>query len=298
MSLRSEEGHERNIMSMSNEKMLAEIAGNISLAKHVLSESESLRNSALHQFEISSNTHILRLRPETPYCFKTAASWLAAGKQYIGEIDHATAHQSILNRSKRAIVVANLVAARVKAALASAYVEYWKGAKAMKNYEVLAHQAMAYAEACCGDNWTYFAPLVLIRPDEPLSERSAANLRLLMDYGNASFAYATCLHAQMLVAPVRKQLPQFTPVEVERTDGEDAVIEPAAFPPVRAYNIEQPGVSQEEIASQHGLFTGWDLREDAWLRIGQSSHIYPKQRLVGFARNRSGKSHKRSKKVA
>lgn len=171
--------------------------------------------------------------------------------------------------------------------MALSLVEYWRNDSEFKRFSSLAHQVEAYADQCTGENWVFFAPLVMMKEEEPLDEASAKYLRLLMSYACTALAYAQALDAQMQVLPHWRRVSanSFAPVEEEIKD-EEAVV-PAEFPPVKASG-DPAFFSQEAIARQHMISVGEDLRENAWLGIRQQRPIRPFHRLVGFQFKRGG----------
>lgn len=289
MPLRSTKDHERKTMTHQEtiRNFDSEIERNVSEAKeHMLSDLEALFRSILMKFQIKeeSRNKVVRFRPETPYYFRTAASWIARLAQDIRDFEDSG--EEGFNKAARLLVKARLVEAQVKCAMARALVEYWRSDSEFKRFSSLAHQVEAYADQCTGENWDYFAPLVLVNEEEPLAEASAKYLRLLMSYACTALAYAQALDAQMQVLPHWRRVSanSFAPVEEEMKD-EEAVV-PAEFPPVKAWG-DPAFFSQEEIARQHMISVGEDFREDAWLGIRQQPVIKPFYRLAGFQLKRA-----------
>ncbi len=130
--------------------------------------------------------------------YTAALMWTATGRKYIEEFDQPESTETAVNRSKRVVYICHLALARVKACLAHLYVDHWKGAKGLRQFEVLGEQAIAYAQMINGYNWLYYSPLVLIRPEEPLCHEAKQYVAKLLGYGDAALAYALCLHTQML----------------------------------------------------------------------------------------------------
>jgi hypothetical protein len=167
-------------------------------------------------------------------------------------------------------------------------VEYFKDAEALPAFEVLAYQALAYASTVLGDNWLYYAPLVMICPEEPTTKEVENAIMHLSQRGNAALAYALCLKAQIETEPVRKQPPAFAPYDLEKT--EEKQIEPITWPPCRARYSGLLDRTQSEIAGSHMEETA-DCFRRSWDRPG--TYLIPKERLVGFARGRGGQAHRK-----
>lgn len=278
---------------------LSRIDANLGSCEHILRGIISKRDSVLHLFEMDLGDHILYFRPGKPYCFGTAASWIATLRQHIDGIDREKADEATVNRSRRAILVAQMVEGYVKATLAHAYVEYWRSYEGYESFSVLGHQALAYAEACRGNNFTYFGPLALIRQEEPITERSEGHIRMLIGYGEAALAYAEALHCQMRLVPTASRaVKAIVPVKVAKTEkNAEPEAKPERFPSINSYvNLETS--TQEEIASSHCLATGEDMREDAAYGRGRRDIVNPKQRIVGFDRGRGGRNSKKKRRSA
>jgi hypothetical protein len=270
------------------------IQANLFCARQIINAVIEKRNEARRLFEIDCRHHVVRLRDHTPDVFTAAERAIRYGEQQIQLIDAMVPADSVCNRSYRAIHLSMLVSAYVKASLAFAYVEYYEECEAFKDYKVLAQQARAYAEAVQDNNWTYYAPLVHIRPDEPITAEALHCVRVLIKFGEAAYAYARCLQAQMDIAPARKQpsSPGFT--RVKKTD---ELLEPMIWPPVAFDDKHRPELTQAQMIELHNAAVGRDLYEGHHLGYGHRSQYQSATRLVGFYGSRGGKKHRKAKKA-
>lgn len=275
--------------------LVRKIERNIAHSEYLRREMQSLIDSGQRMFEMDMGGDILRLRAETPYSFKTMKRWVLAAERYAASIDTKDLSEANINKSARVINVHHLAEAMVKSLLAYCYVEYWKSGPGYRNFEVLGHNALGYAEAVYEDNWDFFAPLATCKAHEKLDEESARDLRLLNKYADAALGYAMCLDVQMRVLPQRQQPPQFKHVRVAKPEQPEE-LKPAEIPSIGAFCESLK--TQAEAREFHIGTTGDNKREDAWLGIGRSRgpRIYPKQRLIGFDRLRGGSSHKGKKR--
>lgn len=231
--------------------------------------------------------------------YTAALMWIATGRKYIEEFDQSESTEGTFNRSKRVVYICHLALARVKACLAHMYVDHWKGAKGLRQFEVLGEQAVAYAQMISGNNWLYYSPLVLIRPEEPLCQEASKDVSKLLRYGDAAFAYAICLHTQMQICSGNTQDAVGEP-ELHPNRFEEWPVNATTWLPLAANSQINPLATQEEIINDHIYQTGQDFRENRWLGMDTSyeGRIYPKSRLVGFVQNRGGKSHKHNRAIA
>lgn len=278
------------------QKLVRKIERNLEHSEYLRREMQSLIDSCERLFEIDMGDDIVRLRAETPYSIRSARSWVLAAQKFAEGIDKNDLSEGNINKSARAITAHHLAEAQVKSLLAYCYVEYWKSGPGYRNFEVLGHNALAYAEAVYEDNWDYFAPLALCKLNEKLADDVAADVRRLNKYADAALAYAMCLDAQMRILPERQQPPVFKSVRVAKVEQE---LKPAEFPSVGAF-VESLK-TQADARDFHITTIGDNKREDAWLSsrgIGcwKAPRIYPKQRLTGFDRVRGGNSHKKTRK--
>lgn len=276
------------------EKLVRKIERNIEHSEYLRRQMETLIGSGERLFEMDMGADILRLRAETPYSFKTMRRWVLAAEQYAASIDTKDLSEANINKSARVITVHHLAEAMVKSLLAYCYVEYWKTGPGYRNFEVLGHNAIGYAEAVNEDNWDFFAPLATCKVHEKLDEESARALRLLNKYADTALAYAMCLDAQMRVLPQRQQPPQFKHVRVPKPQQAE-LLTPAEIPTIGDFCESLK--TQAEARDFHVSRTGDDKREDAWyFKRSRAPRTYPKQRLIGFDRLRGGNSQKGKKR--
>lgn len=207
---------------------------------------------------------------------------------------------SALERAQRAECLARIFEARVQAAIAIDKTSFWKTFKASRHWEVLGHQAIAYAQAL-ESHWEWIVPLICHRPDRPLDERTVNDVWHIKRMGDAAENYAKCFEAQVLLSPRGDiKLPPCPPVQrLPRPDTGKLV--PATLPVILN---EFGNLTPAEVRSSFLVQWGDDAREDNWLRqrgwLSQlpdaGTRLYPKMRLAGFATRGSGRGHQRRRK--
>jgi len=260
---------------------------NCDMARFIMSDSQSLINSCRRQFELRFSDRTVVLRPDVDYrdTLDFAERVLAGGEAYLKRVDVLCTEESV-NRSARAVTVASLADAKIKSILAGVYVRYWEKTPGYRDYEVLGEQARAYADACTGNNWTFFVPPAFYRPTEPLLAATQHDVDRQLEYGELALNYAMCLNMQMKVMPRWKhqfKLPEPVTLPVEP---------PVALEPFRFNDPDNGNDDQAAYRKWHHYITGENLRENSWLRIGHRDGPSPKHRLVGFAYSRGGQKHK------
>lgn len=259
---------------------------NIKDAETVLDDAAQLVRITRVLFELELGDEVIRYRPELPGEFKEADSMILFGRNRITTTSIDDSPVSA-NRTRRLWLMAELIRAYVRAKMADVYVEYWRESKGLKHFGVLAHQATAFALAVHFDNWDYFAPLVFVAEDEPITDENKQHLCWLVDHGQAALAYALCLNAQMNVLPGRmhKKYAQVRgPKPVENQ------LEPAKWPELTSWARG----TQNEIATAHISAVGDDKREQSWYFNRKHPGVHPKMRLTGFARTRGGGSKRKA----
>lgn len=259
---------------------------NLDSATGCLHEAFVLVEDCLHQFELPDfKDSVWRLRPTTPVSLHRAGAIIAAGHDYISAIPRDASDLTTVAASARAMDVASLIAARAKAFVAQAYIQLWQEAKAYVQYGVLGHQAEAYAQYA-HENWELDAPGVLLRPNEPLCEKSREYLSHFCRLADCAHSYALCLHNQMRLVPRHHGLPAFEPVKAPSVD---PGIAPEVLPQVSPYHGDE-NLNQEAIVSRHRINLCEDRREVSHFCSNfRNRRLYPKQRLVGFDRARGGR---------
>jgi hypothetical protein len=265
-----------------------EIGNLLKIAERVLVQAELLRDRAARFFDVDLDWRVLRLRPQTPLALEKAASAILFGRQHIITIQVLPPNEGAIGRARRAFAVSQLVLAHVQSSIALAYVEHFKGAKALDSFGVLAHQAKAYAYLTQGEDWEFFAPIAMIRPEEALTQQSLTRLNLLIQRGNAALAYALCMKAQIELEPTRKQ-----PADVCReTTKIQVAAKPLQWPVSWAANEFDKNLTQDEVVASHLAEKGNYRR---WTGPSNASSLTVKRRLVGFEGTRGGQTKRKTR---
>lgn len=266
-----------------------EIKLNADLADTIIDDIETAIRRAAMLFTVELMRGHLKLRDAVePLSMRQARGTILACGSY-AEAMTADGADGEINVSKRKVQVARLFHSYALACVAEAYVDYWRDEPGYKNFQVLGHQALAYAGAVKGDNWEFFAPPLFFRPHEPLLAESESNLNYLERYAQAALGFAQALHGQMMVLPKRERRVPFEPVLL--TDEEKQQMTPI-FITVKIADAElQERFTQERLLELHREDTrDWLMRESAYGRpVHRSTN--PMQRMAGFTRKRGGKKN-------
>jgi hypothetical protein len=280
------------VVRKKQEKLKSKIDLNLSLADSKLSSLDMSIFQLQLLFEMDLGEEILWRRPDLKNApsLDSARAWLATGKKHREEFDRQNINEATVNCSARVLTVCDLVEIQVKSALARGYVAYWEGCAAFKNFAVLAEQALAYAQQATGNNWDFYVPPALVRPEEPLLEAVDKEVSMLSNFAEASLSYALCLNAQMNVQPKRSLYPPMEPVRIAASERLPVIAR--ELPEVIGSALSLP--SQKAIGDYHRYFMGEELKENARNRLV----LCPKKRLVGFEGQRGRGNKKRRRQAA
>lgn len=254
---------------------LEQAKDHVEMAEHVLDNAAQLIRMTRFHFELVLGDEIIRYRPTTPDEFRLAEEMVAFGRNHLETISFDNC-PAPANRGGRAKLMAELIRAYVRAQMARVYVEFWKDSKAMKDFGVLAHQAMAFSLIVLDDSWEYFAPLVFVHDHEPTDEETKQHFYYLSNNADAALAYAHCLNAQMNNVPSRlhKKYEQVRAPKPAETPAR-----PAVWPALTSWATG----TQAEVRVAHIEAVRDDQREKSYTRQRSRPLIYPKMRLTGFA---------------
>jgi hypothetical protein len=290
-----------------------EVRRHLDLARHILYDAAGKIRACLHEyFEFFIGDQLWRMR-ETPGTLKRAQEWILLAEAYCAGIDAKDSSPDNVNRAVRAWAIASLAASQTEACVAKAMVKVLSQAKGYPNFEVLGHQALAFAELVRDIQWQYCAAPLFAKPECELSSESRNGVGLLANQAAAALSYATTLKMTLRcgvrpawqLQPIEMKLIRVSePLEVDRDnasvldefgcracawmiedDGETA--RPVPIVPAQVPALYVDGdlsqLTQAEIAERHRSFIGTLRQEAHSLTIVE----FPKQRqlkrrLVGF----------------
>lgn len=199
-----------------------------------------------------------------------------------GEIEHVVFGDedapSALERAERAEYLARVYCALVQSAIATDRTNFWRAMGGSRNWQVLGHQALAYAQEI--ESYSWLIKLICHRPDRRLDDETIADITNLRQLGSTAQAYAVCLEEQMRLLPSHKlKWPVLTPERYPRSRKSRVVV--AELPTYDNNSDDSP----DEIRSALLLEMFSDAREGHRYGYGGSGRICclrAKVRLVGF----------------
>lgn len=193
-----------------------------------------------------------------------------------------------LHFSRRKLAVVELYSAYVKACLALAFVDYWKGTRGFTNFAVLAHQVEYYANAVLGENWELYAAPVFFRPTEALLPITEESLHSLTGYSVAAHGYAMALHGQLSVLSRGERL-AFKPVELTAEERQQEA----------AINCEVNTEVAEQFSQAQAVKLHFNRVQDWLTTEGRPvpPTVGPVRRLIGVKKVRGKASDRKNKRM-
>lgn len=237
-------------------------------------------------FRKTTERKVTNLRPDIDYPdgLTFAKRLFQTGCDHLRTLQNIAPSQRNANVFKRAIFLSKIIASRIIAHTAMAYVAYWKNCEAYNNFGVLGYQSKAYAQLVCGNNWDFLVPLILLKQDEELLDETAKDAEKVFAHAKTSLAYALCLQAQILSRPLSEQpsLPvilddpeENLPLKIEDILVKEKIV-PAKLPVVDDSALALQ--TQKAIRAAHAAYIGNEIKEGVCIHRERQAAT-PKSRL-------------------